>query len=66
MEVVTNTALHVMPVQTYPTSVHTGIYQTTLCHAPEHSCLQINTNMASLKTQKATTVSFNLHLTMNV
>jgi len=49
MEVVMNTALHVMPVQTYPTSVHTGIYQTIRRHAPEHSCLQINTNMASLK-----------------
>jgi len=49
MEVVMNTELHVMPIQMYPTSVHTGIYQTTRRHAPEHRCLQINTNMASLK-----------------
>lgn len=48
-EVVMNTALHVMPVQTYATSIHTGIYQTTRRHAPEHGCLQTNTNMALLK-----------------
>jgi len=49
MEVVMNTALYVTPVQTYATSVHASIYQTTRRHSPEHSCLQINTNMASLK-----------------
>jgi len=49
MEVVMNTELHATPVQTYPTSVHNGIYQTTRRHAQEHICLQINSNMASLK-----------------
>lgn len=61
-------ALHVMPVQAYPTSVHTGIYQTTRRRAPEHSRTsdQQQRGFIDVQSQKAATVSFNLHLAFNV